>query len=198
MDGSDEVARLLGEVRACTVCADLPEGPRPIVQFSAEARIVIIGQAPGRRVHASGIPWDDPSGTRLRDWLGVDEATFYDPTQLALIPMGFCFPGTGTSGDLPPRPECAPLWHDRLLGHLPEGRGEVLTILLGQYALARYAPGFSSVTAAVEAWPELLPDRIALPHPSPRNNRWLSRNPWFATATIPALRDRVARALDTT
>lgn len=185
-------AALLAEVRACNVCADLPEGPRPVVQFSSQAKVVIIGQAPGRAVHTSGIPWDDPSGRRLRDWLGVDDATFYDPSRFALVPMGFCFPGTGRSGDLPPRPECAPLWHDQLLSRLDE---DVLTLLLGQYALGRYAPEHGSVTAAVEAWEDLLPDRMALPHPSPRNNRWLTRHPWFEAQAIPALRARVAEVL---
>lgn len=143
-------------------------------------------------MHASGVPWDDPSGVRLRSWLGVDRPTFYDPDRLALLPMGFCYPGTGSSGDLPPRPECAPLWHERLLALLPPDR---LTILLGQYALGRYAPEFPTVTAAVEAWEALLPDRIALPHPSPRNNRWLARKPWFERDTLPALRARVRDVL---
>lgn len=185
------------QARACREC-DLPHTPRPVFQAGAGARVVVIGQAPGRRVHDSGVPWDDASGERLRDWLGVDRATFLDPGAFALLPMGFCYPGTGSSGDLPPRSECAPLWHPRILGALgvePTGGGNGLVLLLGQYALGRYLPEHRTVTAAVQAWRELLPSRMALPHPSPRNNRWLSRNPWFEAEAVPALRARVAEAL---
>lgn len=181
---------LLREVRACTICAkDLPEGPRPIVQVGSKARIVIIGQAPGRRVHETGIPWNDPSGVRLREWLGLSEEQFYDPNMVAIVPMGFCFPGTGTSGDLPPRPECAPQWHDRLLAELPDDR---LDIIIGMYAQKRYiADRGKTLTETVSRWRSYLPHRVVMPHPSPRNIRWLSTNPWFETDAVPAIRARV-------
>lgn len=185
---------LLAEARACTTCADhLPHGVRPVLQAGTEAGVIVIGQAPGRRVHESGVPWDDPSGVRLRDWLGLDDETFYDPDSVALLPMGFCYPGTGTSGDLPPRPECAPLWHDRVLSHL---RDDALRVVIGAYAQDRYLPDRSdTLTATVQRWEEYLPDVIPLPHPSPRNGRWLRRNPWFEAEVVPALRSRVADAL---
>lgn len=163
---------LLREVRRCEICSDhLPAGPRPILSAHESARILVIGQAPGRRVHDSGIPWDDPSGDRLREWLGVTSKQFYDPKQLALVPMGFCYPGKGSSGDLPPKPECAGTWHDELLERMPRVN---FTVLLSQYAHARYVP---------------------LPHPSPRNNIWLKKNPWFAEQVLPYLRRRVKQAL---
>lgn len=182
--------QLLAEIRACTVCAaHLPAGPRPVVQAAPEARIVIIGQAPGRRVHESGVPWDDPSGVRLRDWLGLSSDEFYDPTVVALVPMGFCYPGTGKSGDNPPRPECAPLWHDRVLDHLATDR---LEIIIGMYAQSRYVPNRAkTLTATVANWADYLPDQVVLPHPSPRNHHWLGKNPWFETDTLPAVRRRV-------
>lgn len=188
------LSELLVHVRECTVCADhLPHGVRPVMQAGSGAGVIIIGQAPGRRVHESGVPWDDPSGVRLRDWLGVDDETFYDPDSVALLPMGFCYPGTGTSGDLPPRPECAPLWHDRVLSHL---RDDALRVVIGTYAQDRYLPDRSdTLTATVQRWEEYLPDVIPLPHPSPRNQRWLRRNPWFEDEVVPALRSRVADAL---
>lgn len=193
---SQSLPVLVERARACREC-DLPHDPRPVFQAGEGASVVVIGQAPGRRVHDTGVPWDDRSGDRLRDWLGVDRDTFLDPEAFALLPMGFCYPGTGTSGDLPPRPECAPLWHPPLLAALgidPDG-GDGLVLLLGQYALGRYLPERRTVTAAVQAWQELLPSRMALPHPSPRNNRWLARNPWFEAEAVPALRTRVAQAL---
>lgn len=188
------LSHLLGEVRACRVCeSSLEAGPRPIVQVGEHASVVIIGQAPGRRVHESGVPWDDPSGVRLRDWLGLSEEEFYDPDRVALIPMGFCYPGKGRSGDLPPRPECAPLWHERLLAHLPEDR---LHVIIGQYAQARYLPDRSgSLTETVRRWESFLPDRVVMPHPSPRNVRWMGANPWFETEAVPAIRDRVKEVL---
>lgn len=185
--------RLLMEVRACTLCTEhLPLGPRPVVSVHPEARILIIGQAPGTRVHKSGVPWDDPSGRRLRAWMGVDEQTFYDPRTIAIMPMGFCYPGRGTSGDLPPRPECAPTWHERLLSHLPQIE---LTLLLSSYAIQYYldVPKNQTVTATVEAWRGSAPAVFPLPHPSPRNNRWLQRNPWFESEVIPALQAAVDR-----
>lgn len=187
--------KLLNEIRACTVCAaHLPHGVRPVVAADPAARVLIIGQAPGRRVHESGVPWRDPSGNRLREWLQVDDATFYDPTKIALMPMGFCYPGTGKSGDLPPRLECAPLWHARLLEKMPQVQ---LTLLIGQYAQAKYLRGRAekNLTETVRNFANYGGDTLPLPHPSPRNQIWLKRNPWFATELLPKLRDRMAAAL---
>ena len=193
MSHDQEIETLLTEARACRVCAiHLPHEPRPIVQAGPTARLVIIGQAPGRRVHESGIPWADPSGDRLRGWLGIEASTFYDPSMVALIPMGFCYPGSKASGDLPPRPECAPLWHDRLLGALPTDR---LTVLIGTYAIARYVGRRETLTHTVAGWREFLPDRMVLPHPSPRNQSWLAKNQWFESDAIPAMRERVTEVL---
>ncbi len=185
---------LLARVRACQLCAaQLPCGPRPVLQAHADARILIAGQAPGRKVHASGVPFDDASGERLRAWLGITRETFYDPRQVAILPMGFCYPGTGRSGDLPPRPECAPAWRQPLLNHLPHLR---LTLVLGQYALAWHLPGHQgTLTEAVRQWRSHGPALLALPHPSPRNNGWLRQNPWFEAELLPELRARVARTL---
>lgn len=186
------LATLLRDVRACTVCAaHLPLGPRPVVRASVDARVLIVGQAPGARVHASGIPWDDASGKRLRQWLGVDDATFYDETRIALVPMGFCYPGKGRSGDNPPRPECAPLWFERLRSAMPRIE---LTVLIGQYA-QRHVLGarrHASLTETVAAWREHGPSIVALPHPSPRNVAWFKRHPWFDDEIVPMLRERVA------
>lgn len=186
---------LLKEIRACTVCAaDLPAGPRPIVQAGSSARLVIIGQAPGRRVHESGIPWHDPSGDRLREWLSLSPAEFYDPDLVALVPMGFCYPGSAASGDKPPRRECAPLWHERLLSCLPDDR---LTVVIGAHAQRKYVPErAANLTDTVAAWETHLPERLVLPHPSPRNQNWLKVNPWFATDVLPAARARVRQVLD--
>lgn len=189
------VRELLAQIRSCTVCAaHLPHGVRPVVAADPQSRVLIIGQAPGRRVHESGVPWRDPSGDRLREWLGVDETTFYDPTQIALMPMGFCYPGTGKSGDLPPRPECAPLWHERLLAAMPTVR---LTLLIGQYAQSHYLAdkGRRTLTETVRNFAVYGPDVFPLPHPSPRNQIWLKRNPWFATDLVPPLRARMVAAL---
>jgi uracil-DNA glycosylase len=183
--------RLLTEVRACTVCAPyLPLGPRPVVQVGTGARILIVGQAPGTRVHASGIPWNDPSGERLRRWLGVDAEQFYNASTFAIIPMGFCYPGRGPSGDNPPRRECAELWLDKLLGEIPEIR---LTLLIGQYAQRHFlgARRKSSLTETVRAWAEYGPAFIPLPHPSPRNQVWFKRHPWFESDVLPTLRGKV-------
>lgn len=185
---------LLREVRACTICAPyLPLPPRPVLQAGRAARILIAGQAPGRKVAASGVPFDDASGDRLRDWMGIDKAAFYDPDLVAILPMGFCYPGKGPSGDLPPRPECAPTWRARLLEQLPAIR---LTLVIGIYAQAWHLkPGAgANLTATVRAWSELGEPVLPLPHPSPRNNGWLKRNPWFETEVLPELRARV-RAL---
>jgi uracil-DNA glycosylase len=185
---------LLSEVRACTQCAEhLPLGSRPVFQLHPSARILIVGQAPGRRVHETGIPFNDPSGNRLRAWLGVSREVFYDPTKIALLPMGFCYPGTGKSGDLPPRPECAEAWRASLLGHLKDIE---LTVLLGQYARAYHLPGErGSLTEIVQNWREHWPRLVPLPHPSPRNIGWLQRNAWFGEEVLPALKTRVAEVL---
>ncbi|NMM27765.1 MAG: uracil-DNA glycosylase family protein [Glaciimonas sp.] len=186
---------LLTEVRACRACEQhLPLGPRPIVRAAAQARILIVGQAPGARVHVSGIPWDDASGDRLRTWLGIDLASFHDESQFAIIPMGFCYPGRGTSGDKPPRRECAQMWLDSLLEQLPEIQ---LTLLIGQYAQHHFL-GTSrrpSLTETVRAWQEYAPTFIPLPHPSPRNQGWFQRHPWFENEVLPMLRGRVESIL---
>lgn len=182
---------LLADIAACTVCAPhLDHEPRPVVQAGSGARIVIIGQAPGRRVHESGIPWNDPSGVTLRRWLGLSEEDFYDPNVVALVPMGFCFPGSASSGDKPPRPECEPLWHGRLLAELPADR---LEIIIGMYAQKRYiADRKKTLTETVANWEDYLPKQVVLPHPSPRNQHWLTKNPWFESETLPAVQRRIA------
>lgn len=187
--------RLLKEVRACELCAgQLEHGVRPVLQFDPRARILIAGQAPGRKVHESGVPFDDASGERLREWLGIDRATFYDPAQVAILPMGFCYPGTGRSGDLPPRPECAPAWRDLLLRHL---RDLSWTFVIGRYAMAWHLNLTSpDVTTTVREHRTLARQRITpLPHPSPRNNIWLRKNGWFADEVLPLVRRRVRAAL---
>jgi uracil-DNA glycosylase len=185
---------LLGEVRRCTICSvHLPLGPRPILQLHPHARILVAGQAPGRKVHESGVPFADASGDRLREWLGVTPEVFYNPNQVAILPMGFCFPGTGKSGDLPPRPECAPAWREKLLRHLGDLK---LTLVIGQYAQAYHlSDAVESVTNTVRSWRKRWPSVIPLPHPSPRNNIWLRRNPWFEEELLPQLRARVAEVL---
>ncbi len=185
-------ALLLEDIRACTLCdAKLPLGPRPVVQLHTKASILIAAQAPGKKVHETGIPFNDPSGDRLREWLGMDRETFYDEGKLAILPMGFCYPGTGQSGDLPPRPECAETWRAPLLAHLTNLK---LTLVIGQYAQAYHLPNspHKTVTEKVKGWKEFWPNQLPLPHPSPRNNNWLKRNPWFTTDLLPILRKRVA------
>lgn len=186
------LATLLDEVRACEICrAHLPLGPRPIVRAEPTARLLIIGQAPGTKVHESGVPWDDPSGDRLRDWLDVDHGTFYDAERIAIMPMGFCYPGRlDKGGDKPPRPECAPAWHDRLLAHLPKVE---LTLLVGGYAQRHYLGDAmrKTLTETVAAWREYLPDTLPTPHPSWRTKHWQARNPWFEKDVLPELRRRV-------
>ena len=186
-----EFASLLREIRACSLCEEhLPQGPRPVVHAGTTARLLIAGQAPGRRVHESGVAWDDPSGDRLRDWLDVDKDTFYDESKIALVPMGFCYPGTGKSGDLPPRPECADAWRERLMAGMAQLE---LTLVIGQYAQAWHLPKQEkTLTATVQNWQAYAPHVIPLPHPSPRNNLWLRKNPWFEAEVIPHLRERVA------
>jgi len=184
---------LLSEIAACSICADsLPLGPRPVVQASPRSRILIVGQAPGRRVHESGIPFQDPSGDRLRTWMGVDEGDFYDPDLVGIVPMGFCFPGSGASGDKPPRKECVPAWRERLLGELHEVQ---LTIVLGAYAQRYHLPEADSVTDAVTRWREWWPRLLPLPHPSPRNQAWFKRHAWFEEEVLPELRKRVRELL---
>lgn len=194
--GADDqrLLALARDVRACDLCAQhLPLGPRPVIQVGRAARILIAGQAPGRRVHETGIPFNDPSGERLRDWLGLEASTFYDAEQIALLPMGFCFPGTGRSGDLPPRPECADTWRAPLLELLP---GVRLTVAVGSYAIKWHLPGEKgSLAGRVRRWQETAPALFIAPHPSPRNNRWLRNNPWFETEVVPALRSAVSDAL---
>ena len=183
--------RLLEEIRACTIChSALPQGPRPIVQLHPKATILIAGQAPGRKVHETGIPFDDPSGNRLREWLGVNRETFYDARKVAIFPMVFCYPGTGKSGDLPPRPECAETWRAQLQATLPNLK---LTLVIGQFAQAYHLKNTShqTVTGAVKAWKEFWSEKLPLPHPSPRNNIWLKRNPWFTESVLPTLKQRV-------
>ncbi|MEM1167004.1 MAG: uracil-DNA glycosylase family protein [Planctomycetota bacterium] len=190
-----QTLRVISDARRCTICAEhLPLEPRPLLAGSAGSRILLIGQAPGRATHDRGEPWRDASGDRLRDWLGLDEHQFYNPALVAQMPMGFCYPGKGASGDLPPRPECAPKWHPRLLRAF---RAVELTVLIGRYAFDRYlrddlGSRATGVTEIVHRHQEWLPDRIALPHPSPRNNIWLKKNRWFERRCVPALRERVA------
>jgi uracil-DNA glycosylase len=189
-----EAEALHREIGACTLCAShLPLGPRPIVQFSPASRILIIGQAPGTKVHASGVAWDDDSGDRLRGWLGLDKADFYDPQKVALVPMGFCYPGKASGGDAPPRKECAPQWHERVLDLLPEDR---LTLLVGAYAQARYLPATRKLTMSerVRRGAEFAPF-IPLPHPAWRVRMWMAKHPWFEAETVPALRRAVAARL---
>jgi uracil-DNA glycosylase len=184
---------LLADIRRCTVCAkQLPQAPKPIFQFSPHARILVASQAPGRRAHASGIPVDDPSGDRLRRWMGLDRDAFYDPKLVAIVPMGFCYPGTGKSGDLPPRSECAPQWRTQLLAKLTALE---LTLLIGEYAQSwhlRSTPR-GSLTQTVVAWRDHWPAALPLPHPSPRNNLWMKTHPWFESDVIPILQERIQR-----
>lgn len=191
---TENLAPLLTDIRSCTICAaELPLGPRPVVRASATARLLIVGQAPGTKVHESGIPWNDPSGDRLRDWLQIDRETFYDESRIAIMPMGFCYPGVlPRGGDAPPRPECAPQWHDALLALMPSVE---LTLLVGQYAQARYL-GKSrgkTLTETVSRWQDYLPAYLPTPHPSWRTRHWAKKNPWFEADVLPALQKRVAK-----
>ena len=185
---------LLTEVRACRICeAELPLGPNPVLRASSMARILIIGQAPGTRVHETGIPWNDPSGERLRDWMQIDREQFYDESQIAIMPMGFCYPGKGKSGDLPPRPECAAHWHKQLLAEMPDIE---LTILIGKYAQNHYLHSQRQTLAeTVSHWQDCPSGLFPLPHPSPRNLRWFRNHPWFENEVLPAFRNRLAAIL---
>lgn len=186
---------LLSEIRNCTTCNGLlPNAPKPVVHASAKSKIVVIGQAPGRKVQESGIPWDDASGNNLRDWMGVDKETFYNDTLFALMPMGFCYPGTGKSGDLPPRRECAPMWHQQIINSMPEVK---LTLLIGQYAQKYYLKNMAkkNLTETVKNFHEYMPEYFPLPHPSPRNNIWLKKNQWFKLDLLPILKAEVGLIL---
>jgi uracil-DNA glycosylase len=188
--------QLATRVRACRLCeAHLPLGPRPVFRVSTSARILVAAPAPGTRVHETGIPFNDPSGDRLRDWMGVDRDTFYDERRIAIVPMGFCYPGRGKSGDRAPRRECAPAWRQLLLDRLS---GIELTLVIGQYAHAWHfdSDTVRTLTERVRDWRSFGTAIVPLPHPSPRNNLWLRRNPWFAQELLPELKTRVARTLD--
>jgi uracil-DNA glycosylase len=186
---------LVQEVNKCRLCeAHLPLGPNPVFQISLGASVLIAGQAPGVKAHESGIPFKDASGNRLRSWMGLDNATFYDANQIAILPIAFCYPGRGKSGDLPPRPECAPAWREQLLAALPNLK---LTLVIGKYAQAWHLPHtkYSTLTSLVQNWQLYSPNIIPLPHPSPRNNIWLKKNPWFEEKLVPQLAKRVQSAL---
>lgn len=184
---------LKNEIKSCTLCKEHID-PNPVFAFSPNSKIVIIGQAPGSIVHRTGIPWDDKSGDNLRAWLGVDKTTFYDDNKIAIVPMGFCYPGKGNSGDLPPRKECAPAWHDMILSTMKEVK---LTLLIGKYAQDYYLKKAlkKNLTETVRNYAEYLPEYLVLPHPSPRNNIWMKKNPWFKEEVIPALQEIVDNAL---
>ena len=187
-----ELDTLLAEIRACRICEKYIE-PRPIIRASMSAKICIIAQAPGIRVHETGLSFNDPSGDRLREWMGVERETFYDESKIAIVGMGFCFPGYDANGaDKPPRKECAPAWHDKLFSILPPF---ALTLLVGSYAQARYIEVGSNMTGTVKAWRDHGPRVIPLPHPSWRNNAWLKKNPWFSEELLPYLRNRIQAVL---
>lgn len=190
-----ELTALLSEIRACKLCeSQLPLGANPVLRAATSARLLVVGQAPGTRVHHSGIPWNDASGIRLRHWLGLERERFYDERRIAIVPMGFCYPGSGKSGDLPPRPECSKTWHPTLIPLLPNVR---LTLLIGHYAQAFFLgeQRGHTLTDTVRDWSRYLPRYLPLPHPSPRNQLWLRSNPWFEADLVPELRLRVAEAL---
>lgn len=188
--------QLVEEIRSCTICAShLPLGPRPVIQVDPAAKILVVGQAPGTAVHKSGIAFDDPSGRRLRQWMGVDANSFYNPKKFAIVPMGFCYPGRGKGGDLPPRPECAEAWRAKLLGQLDKIE---LTIVIGRYALDWHLNTKSKETLAqiVANWRHYWPEAVPLPHPSPRNTQWLKKNPWVETDIVPQLQSRIRTLLN--
>ncbi|MFV2056492.1 MAG: uracil-DNA glycosylase family protein [Thiohalomonadales bacterium] len=186
-----KIGPLLKTVKQCTVCEKhFPHGVRPILQAHPEAKILIAGQAPGRKVHESGVPFDDASGDRLREWMGVSREVFYDCKQVAIVPMGFCYPGTGKNGDLPPRPECEPAWRKQILEQLP--RIEI-TLVLGKHAQKyHFGKHNASLTKLVKSWQTYWPSKVPLPHPSPRNNIWLSKNPWFTVEILPSLQATIS------
>ncbi|MCP3868489.1 MAG: uracil-DNA glycosylase family protein [Gammaproteobacteria bacterium] len=196
-EGLDDIgfSQLVESVKQCRLCEKvLPLGPKPVIQVDPRSKILIAGQAPGRHVHDTGVPFDDPSGDRLRDWLGVSREVFYDPAKIAILPMGFCYPGTGVSGDLPPRPECARAWREQILQALQYIR---LTLVVGQYAQKWHLPHrHRNLTETVRGWKDYEAEVIPLPHPSPRNNIWIKKNPWFSESLIPFLKEAVRKALD--
>ena len=185
---------LVKEVKSCTICKDkLSDGVRPVFQLHPKARILIVGQAPGRKVHESGIPFDDASGNRLREWLGINHEIFYNDEQIAILPMGFCYPGTGKNGDLPPRPECEPAWRSQLMQQIPNIK---ITLVLGMYAQKyHFGNEYRTLTELVKSWKKYWPNVIPLPHPSPRNNIWLSKNQWFETELVPKLQTKISSIL---
>ena len=193
MDLTD-IGKLQSQIRACSLCQDLPLGPKPLFKIATGARILIVGQAPGRITHEKGVPFDDPSGDRLRDWMGISRGLFYNDPRIGILPMGFCFPGTGNNGDLPPRAECAAQWRQAALAAMPN---VALTIVIGRYALDWHFPNKKrgTLTSVVQAWRDVWPQHIVMPHPSPRNNLWPKRNPWFAVDVLPELRSRVSAVL---
>ena len=186
---------LLNKIQRCEVCKEhLPLGPRPVIQLNAYSKIVIISQAPGRRVHETGIPWNDASGKKLKSWMNVSDEIFYNPACLSILPMGFCYPGKAISGDLPPRPECAPLWHPQILKNF---KSKPLILLIGQYAQRYYLKNSfkESLTETVRNYKEYLPTYFPLPHPSPRNQNWVKINPWFMGEVVPELQKRIQLAV---
>lgn len=189
-----KIPTLLSNIRSCHLCYEhLPLGPSPVIQFDLRAKILIVGQAPGKKVHETGIPFDDPSGKGLREWLGIDNDVFYDEKHIAILPIGFCFPGTGKYGDLPPRPKCAATWRAELLDNLKHLE---LTLVIGKYAQEYHlGKSGSSVTEIVSTWQTYWPEVVPLPHPSPRNNHWLRNNPWFEAELVPRLQKRVSEVL---
>ncbi len=193
---TSEFGKLLEDIRSCSICEEfLDLGPNPVVSASPKSKILVIGQAPGTKVHASGIPWDDASGKNLRKWLGVSNEQFYNPDLFGIVPMGFCYPGKGKSGDLPPRPECAPKWHSLLLEQMPEVR---LTLLIGQYAQGYYLGDRKkkTLTETVRNFREYLPEFLPLVHPSPRNGIWMRKNEWFEQEIVPELQQVVRGVID--
>lgn len=188
------VGSILNHVKECTICEkSLPHGVRPILQINPTAQILIAGQAPGRKAHKSGVPFDDASGDRLRDWMGLSKETFYNPHKVAILPMGFCYPGKGKTGDLPPRPECEPAWREKLLEQLPNIE---MVLVLGKYAQTyHFGKTSSSLTDLVKSWKTYWPSKVPLPHPSPRNNIWLSKNNWFERDLVPLLQKRCRELL---
>ncbi len=190
---ASNLSDLLNEITACQICEGQIPAPRPVLRAESSAKLLIVGQAPGTKVHASGIPWDDASGKRLREWMGIDSQTFYDSSKIAIIPMGFCYPGKGRSGDLPPRPECAPTWHEKLMAALPAIECK---LLIGNYAQRYYlSDDFKTLTDRVRNWRDFAPDTFVLPHPSPRNRLWLKKNSWFEADTVPVLQKTVQSIL---
>ena len=188
-----QLKNLLREVEACRICED-HLSPNPVLRASHTAKLLIIGQAPGIRVHQTGIPWNDPSGDRLRNWLGLDRDSFYDESKIAIIPMGFCYPGKGKSGDLPPRKECSEHWHQKLMASLPNIE---MTLLIGQYAQRKYLPvRYPSLTENVRHWRDFFPKYIPMVHPSPRNTYWLQQHPWFEKELVPEIKVYVKKLLD--